>query len=95
MSEISVKQRAKAFTGVMMDDVDEALHLIRRVKPKRNLKQMLERETVLEKLNKRGRTTYGLDQEPGSGMSVNLFIGMPDPQPQPEQPAIDVEVNAS
>ena len=78
----------------MSNDCQETLGRIRtRRAPQSNEKELI-RESVLEKLNRRARATYGLDREVSQSVKVGLSINITKPPLDSEQ-VIEVQGQVS
>lgn len=78
----SLKGRASQFVADMADDVDKTLRKVCKSPIPKKMLDILDRESVLEKVNKRGRLTYGLDSDASSkvaagvtNLQVNVVVG--------------------
>ncbi len=90
---VSLQERAKKFVANMADDVDESLTLARSLTKPADYQELVTRETALEKLNKRGRATYGLDQAgPSTVVNIAVLGGDVNSNRALESPAIDAEI---
>jgi predicted transcriptional regulator len=79
---------AEAWVQEMVQDIQDSTSAIRKIKPGSNLRQLGEREQVMERLVKRGRLMFGLDQETKSTVQIAFFQSPIKPDAQP----IDAEV---
>lgn len=69
--EKGLAERGKAVLGVLMEDVEETVKNLPKPRKQAPLRDLLVRETVMEKLTNRAMKTAGLDQ-PGSMTLVNI-----------------------
>lgn len=79
---------AEAWVQEMVQDIQDSTSAIRKIKPGSNLRQLGEREQVMERLVKRGRLMFGLDQESKTSVQIAFFSQPIKPDAQP----IDAEV---
>ena len=85
---------APLFLAAMSNDCQETLGRVRnRRAPQSNEKELI-RESVLEKLNRRARATYGLDREVSQSVKVGLSINITKPPLDSEQ-VIEVQGQVS
>lgn len=87
-AETRVGELAQAWVDEMIRDVQETTAAARRIKPGSNLRQLGEREQVMERLVKRGRLMFGLDSESKTSVQIAFFQSPIKPDAQP----IDAEV---
>lgn len=92
----TLKQRADRFIEVMADDCEEAMELARKGKKPKGMKGLYLRESVLEKLNKRARLTYGLDSDATSrvsagAMNIQVNVSVPGAVESSESVKIEPE----
>jgi hypothetical protein len=83
----SLAEGAKRWVGRMVRDIESTMDALQECPPEPSLRQLMERESVLEKLNKRARTTFGLDSESKTTVQIAFFSSGPKPEPQ----AVDVQ----
>jgi predicted transcriptional regulator len=84
----SLADGAKRWVERMVADIDRTMDAVERCPPKPDLRHLGERENVLEKLNRRARLTFGLDQEAKTSVQIAFFQSPIKPDAQP----IDAEV---
>ena len=85
----NASDRSALFLQVMSTDCDETLNRIRTRRLPQCNKTELERESVLEKLNRRARATYGLDREVSQSVNVGLSISITKPPLDPTTPVVE------
>jgi len=83
----SLADGARRWVERMTQDIERTMEAVERCAPKPDLRQLGERENVLEKLNRRARLTFGLDNESKTSVQIAFFSGSAQPQTQ----AIEVQ----
>jgi hypothetical protein len=71
----------------MEEDIDRTMLVLQECPPVPELSMLDKRESVLEKLNRRARLTFGLDSEAKTSVNIAFFSNGPKLEPQ----AVDVQ----
>jgi hypothetical protein len=82
-----MEDQAKRWVGRMVKDIESTMDALDRCPPKPDLRHLGERESVLEKLNRRARLTFGLDNESKTSVQI-AFFNQPT---KPEAQALEVQ----
>lgn len=70
----SFKERGERFLAAMANNAEKTLEQVESMTIPRNWDDLALRETVLERVNKRARLTFGLDSEAGNQRIINVSI---------------------